>query len=400
MGQKIITIFLVLFFIAMPLATLAQEGIEDDNSWNDEYLDDDYYPVDDFYDDPDYFVEVVRGLILELEEVENPLDRDFVMLQQFATVEIQAGSLKGQVFEVENELLGNPGYDIEMKKGQQLYFLAEFVGDELIQLNVSDQIRDRYAYWLIGLFVVLILAVGKVKGFKALLSLTLTIVLILKFFLPQLTRGGNPILLAIAVAAFVTVFTLGLIGGINNKSFAAILGTVGGVLVAGFLALVVGELAQLTGFSSQEAQMLQFADSGISNIRGILFAGILIGSLGAVMDVAMSIASACGEMVSLNKTISRSKLMKSGMNVGRDIMGTMSNTLILAYAGSTIPLMLLFYIYETPLVRIINMDLIATEIVRAISGTIGLIIAIPLTAVLAGLFMGAKESSQNSSKES
>ncbi len=345
-------------------------------------------PPDDFYDQPDYTVEIVRGLVVAVEEMEIPPEKTFVVREQKARIEILSGDLKGKMVEVENALMGHPLYDIELVVGQQLYFLAEFSGGEFLALNISDHIRDRYIYWLAALFVVLMLIIGRMQGLKTLFTLILTVVLIFKFFIPLLTRGVNPVLLAIPLAVCVTIFTLAVIGGINSKSFAAILGTIGGTLVAGFLAFFVGEVAQLTGFSSEEAIMLQYAEAGVINIRGILFAGILIGSLGAIMDVAMSISSACMEMTKVNGSISRKRLFQAGMNVGRDIMGTMSNTLILAYTGSTIPLILLFYIYEIPMLRIINMDLIATEIVRALAGTTGLLVAIPLTALLAGLFMG------------
>ncbi len=345
-------------------------------------------PVDDFNDQTDYTMEIVRGLVVEVEEIEIPPEKTFVLREQKARVEILSGDLRGKIVEVENTLLGHPLYDIELVIGQQLYFLAEFSGGEFITLNISDHIRDRHIYWLAALVVFFMLTIGRVQGLKTILTLVLTVVLIFKIFIPLLARGGDPILLSIPLAICVTVFTLGVIGGINSKSFAAILGTMGGTLMAGFLAFFVGEMAKLTGFSSEEAIMLQYAEEELINIRGILFAGILIGSLGAIMDVAMSISSACMEMTNINGSITRTRLFQAGMNVGRDIMGTMSNTLILAYTGSTIPLILLFYIYETPMLRIINMDLIATEIVRALAGTTGLLITIPLTALLAGFFMG------------
>ncbi len=375
--------------LMLPLAAGAEGTlIDEEDPWEEG---DAYEGYTDVYDHEDYAMEVMRGVVLDVENNENPQERDYVLLEQVARIEILSGSLKGQEFSITNDLLGHPLYDITLESGQQFYFMAEFLGDELLEININERIRDRYSYYLVAFFVLLMLVIGRVKGLKALLSLLLTAVLIIYFFLPQLSRGQSPILLAIILAACVTVFTLGIIGGLNNKSLAAILGTVGGILIAGFLALFVGELAQLTGFSTQEAQMLQYSDSKITNIRGILFAGILIGSLGAIMDVAMSISSALNEMVCLDASISRKRLIQAGMNVGRDIMGTMSNTLILAYTGSAIPLMLLFYIYDTPMLSIMNMDMIATEIVRAISGTIGLIVAIPLTAVLAGFLMTKRE---------
>ncbi len=167
------------------------------------------------------------------------------------------------------------------------------------------------------------------------------------------------------------------------------MGTVFGVIAAGLLALWIGELSYLTGFSSEEAQMLFYMGKAI-NIRGLLFAGIIIGSLGAVTDVGMSIASAVSEIRDAQKRARPAHLTAAGLNVGRDIMGTMANTLLLAYVGGAFPLLLVLTGYEMPWLRIANMDVIATEFVRGMAGSIGLIISVPVTAVTAGFLMGKK----------
>lgn len=145
----------------------------------------------------------------------------------------------------------------------------------------------------------------------------------------------------------------------------------------------------MTGMSSEEATMLLYIPQGIAfDFKALLFSGILLGgALGAVMDVAMSIASSIEEVYKANKELSRGQLFSAGMEVGKDVMGTMSNTLILAYTGSSIPLLLLFMAYDTPTVRMLNLDIIATEIVRSLAGSIGLILTIPLTAVVTVLLL-------------
>jgi uncharacterized membrane protein len=158
-------------------------------------------------------------------------------------------------------------------------------------------------------------------------------------------------------------------------------------MVAGLLALVVGSAVRLTGFSSEEAQMLLYMEGGPIDVRGLLFAGIIIGSLGAVMDVCVSIAAASLEVHCANPRLCFKDLVGSAMNVGRDIMGTMANTLILAYVGTAMPLLLLFMGYRMPWTTIANSDLVATEVVRALAGSIGLVTAIPLTALASGLFL-------------
>jgi len=157
------------------------------------------------------------------------------------------------------------------------------------------------------------------------------------------------------------------------------------VLVAGGIAFFVGSLASLTGLGDEEAQMLMYIPQQVNfDFKGILFAGIIIGALGAVMDVGMSIASSMREVEAAKPEITTKDLIRSGMNVGRDIMGTMSNTLILAYTGGSLQLMLLFMAHDFSLTEVINWDMIASEVVRALAGSIGLIFTIPLTAMVAG----------------
>ena len=176
--------------------------------------------------------------------------------------------------------------------------------------------------------------------------------------------------------------TLLIISGFNKKTLSAIIGTAGGVLIAGIIALIVGSAAKLTGFGDDESQMLMYIPQNITfDFRGLLFAGILIGTMGATMDVGMSIASAMHEIKENSPNIKTSALFKAGMNVGRDAMPTMSNTLILAYAGGSLHLMLLLMAYETPFTHIINWDMIASEVLRSIAGSIGIIFAIPITAL-------------------
>ncbi|HSV32370.1 MAG TPA: YibE/F family protein, partial [Atribacteraceae bacterium] len=233
-----------------------------------------------------------------------------------------------------------------------------------------------------------ILVVGKWKGIKTIITLGLTALVLFWVILPLLLRGYEPIPVTVFGAVVIIVFDFLIIGGLNTKSLAAIVGTTSGIAVAGTLALWAGNSANLTGFSSQEAQMLFFADPPI-NIRGLLFAGIIIGSLGAITDVGMSVASAASEVKKTDPSIDPLRLIRSAMNVGRDIMGTMANTLLLAYVGGATPLLLLLMSQGggTTWTKILNLDLVATEFVRGLTGSIGLVLSIPVTAVVAGFLM-------------
>jgi len=302
------------------------------------------------------------------------------------TVEILDGEYKGQIFETEHNLTGNFGYDIDVEQGDRVLVTAEKMDDGSVKVYVSEYLRSTYVYIIAVIFVALILIIGRMKGLKTIITLILTIILVLKGLLPGLLAGYNPIALTIGIAVVITLITILTVGGINRKSYAAIIGVLGGVFVAGLIAYVVGSQVKLTGLSSEEAVMLMYIPQGIQfDFRGLLFSGIIIGASGAVMDVGMSISSSMEEIKNADPTMSRKTLIMSGMNVGKDIMGTMANTLILAYTGSSIPLLLLFTAYGEDFTKIINLDIIATEVIRSFAGSIGLVLCIPITALAAGL---------------
>lgn len=302
-------------------------------------------------------------------------------------VEIVSGPFKGHVAETQHFITGTPAYDIHVSAGDRVLLAIETVDGQVSEVYVADNERDRPLLWFALLFVLILAGFGGVKGLKSLLSLAIIGIMIIWFFIPMLLGGSDPILLAVIVSAVATVFTIALVGGLNGKSAAAIIGTVGGVLTAGLLAVAAGSMARLTGLSSQEAQMLVYIPQGIDfDFRGLLLAGIIIGALGAVMDVGMSIASAVSEVHKADRSASLRQLFWSGMNVGRDVMGTMANTLILAYTGSSLSLLLLVRAYDIDMIRLLNMDSISSEIIRALAGSMGLVAAIPVTALMAALF--------------
>jgi uncharacterized membrane protein len=340
-----------------------------------------------FSDDADTII--LRGRVLSVEDVEpDESVRSFIELEQLARIEITRGQYKGETFTLVNSLMGHPFFDLYLTEGRQLILWGEVDYDGVLRdIYLQDFARDNYLYLIVGLFVLVLLVVGRRKGLTTVVTLTITILAIFRILLPLILAGYSPIGATIIVATAVSLITILALNGLHRKSFAAVIGTVGGVLVAGLLALIVGNAANLTGFSSEEAQMLMFMESGLIDVRGLLFAGIIIGALGAVMDVSVTISSSVYEVYCADRTKCLRELVSSAMNVGRDIMGTMANTLILAYVGTSAPLLLLFMGYRMPWVTIINLDLVATEVVRAMAGSIGLITAIPLTAVTSGLLL-------------
>jgi uncharacterized membrane protein len=329
--------------------------------------------------------------INEVEEKERTAtENDFLMFpeletdtitEQYLTVEVLSGAHRGETTTLVNSVTSNP-LDFELKKGNKIVVYLEEFGDNTWQISVQDYYRLSSLIWFVVIFLLLLIVLGGGQGLRTVLSLVITIVLIFKLFIPQALNGGSPLGLAILISVLATIISLILISGWRRKTAAAISGTVGGVLIAGVLALIFGGFARLTGLGSEDSRIL-FSNLTDLNVKGLLLAGIIIGALGAVMDVSVSIASSIAELKKNHPEITLGRLIKSGLAIGRDIMGTMSNTLILAYVGASLPLLLLFASYQESFLKIMNFEFIAEEIVRAMAGSLGLIAAIPLTVLIA-----------------
>lgn len=371
MNKKLLSLLFIIIF------SLFLFGCGDDRS------------VDGILIDSDVNHHSEKALVLEATEVEYYEELEgSLMGVQYIKVKITSGEYKNQVYDIENYIMDNSIYEMVVEKGDKILVVIEDLEDGEIEVYLGDFLRQDYMMYLLVIFILLILLIGGKKGFKAVFTLSFTMFAILKILLPIILKGSNPIPATILIAIVITVVTIYLVSGINSKSTAAIIGTSGGVLLAWAIAYVVGNKVKLTGLSSEEAAMLMYIPQDIIfNFQNILFSGIILGSLGAVMDVGMSIASSIEEVYNANNDLTREELIKAGMNVGRDIMGTMTNTLILAYTGSSIPLLLLFMAYDTSLLEIINLEIVSAEIVRSLAGSIGLILTIPLTAIVTGFLI-------------
>ena len=339
------------------------------------------------YEEPEIHMET--GVVIEAGKVQDEGEVEGYSLQyQDVKLKITSGKYKNKVVDIENHLSDNTFYNIIVKKGDKVVVSIEESGDEHLNVSIADYSRQNHIFYLAIIFIALIIIIGRKKGLKAVLSLGITMFAILKILLPMMLKGKNPIPITIIISIGITLITMFIISGINNKSIAAILGTSGGVLIAGLIAYYVGNKAKLTGLSSEEAMMLTYIPQKVNfNFNSLLFSGIILGSLGAVMDVGISISSSMEEVYNANKNLTRKELFSAGMNVGKDVMGTMTNTLILAYTGSSIPLLLLFMAHETSIIKILNLDIIATEVIRSIAGSIGLVLTIPLTAFISSLLI-------------
>ena len=354
--------------------------------------------VDSFCDESPYAETAVANVRGKVNRVLESRDEDIEysggsLQDTFQIVEIRIttdGPYKDRLIEAEysqsmsfNEKQDNSS----LKPGNEVLMVLEIdEAGEISQAYIYSVVRDKHLLLLLIIFSVIILSVGKLKGLKALISLVLTILSIIYILLPLILNGFDPVFVSIWICVAIAGITLLLVSGYNKKTLAAIIGTSGGLICAGVIAQIIGELAKLTGFGDEESQMLMFIPQDVSfDFKGLLFAGILIGALGAAMDVGMSLSSAMFEIKEINPEIKKGKLLKAGMNIGRDMIATMSSTLILAYTGGSLQLMLLFMAHEIPFTDIINQDVYATEVVRSLAGSIGLILTIPITAIAVSL---------------
>ncbi len=334
----------------------------------------------------------VRAKVLEV--IESSLTKEgnipgvYIGTQELK-IEILSGKFKGQEMILTNSRLhGDLVYDVVAEDGMEIVLAVKEREGQPPSVGVDTYSRDKVLYILIFLFIFILIGVGRIKGLMALISLVITGLLISFFMLPLMFRGYSPILLAVITASIVIFLSLMLIGGFNKKSLAAIIGTATGVVIAGIISLISGRFAHLTGITGEASEQLVYIVSDFPiNIKGIMFAGIIISSLGAVMDVGMSITSVVFEIHEKIPELSKADLYKSGMNVGKDIIGTMANTLILAFAGGSLCVMILLMAYDMPYFRAINLNTVSTEIIQGLSGSIGLILTVPITSMVSTLFI-------------
>lgn len=335
--------------------------------------------------------EFVVGRVLAIEplQINQTLVQGAGMIskRQLVTVELLEGQFKGQQLKTANDITDNPAYNVNVKANSEVILSVVWSDAKKPEVNIADYHRVPALAWLGFVFLAAFLIFGGRQGLKSLAGLVISFLLIALVLLPLSVRGVYPLLTAAVICLVTTATSMFLVAGYSRKALAAIIGTVGGVIIAAVAAQIVIQGAPLTGLSSEEAQILRGSvlNQAPPFYTGLLAAGMLIGALGVIMDVGISVASSVSEVAKSNKNLTTKDLYKSGMNVGRDIMGTMTNTLVLAYAGSALPLLLLAQ--QIPFAKLLNLDLVATEVASALSGSLGLVCTIPLTALAAAVLM-------------
>lgn len=274
-----------------------------------------------------------------------------------------------------------------MSEGDKVYVRYLRTQDGAEYFTIQEPYRLDGLLILFGLFFAAVLILGGKQGFLSLIALFLSFGLIFRFLFPEIVSGGNVVVIATAGALASLFVVMYLTHGFTRLTTAAFLGCTLSVLVTVFLAQYAVTLTKLTGFASEESVYLNLATKGGLDFVALLVGGIIIGVIGVIDDVSVTQASVVNQLKLANPTLSVRVLYTKALTVGKDHMGAVINTLILAYAGASLPLVLLLYVSDAPLLQLLNRELIATELVRSIVGSLGLILAVPLTTLIAVFLM-------------
>ncbi|MDE0315496.1 MAG: YibE/F family protein [Candidatus Poribacteria bacterium] len=318
---------------------------------------------------------------------------------QILSMRIISGQFRGETVQVDNIWIGRAFSDRVLSKGDVLFLdipIRDPNNPKISSVSMGHYFRTPFLLYLAGALGVLMILVAGMKGIRAILTLFVTALSVLYLLVPLTIMGYNPIFVALLIAAFLTLMTFLLITGFSFKVISGVIGTLGGLTAVAVLSILSQHLMALTGL----AQEFGFLELGISlwrtpgshhwNFTGILSAGIILGAVGAMMDVSMSISSSVHEVKQVNPNISVRQSIQAGLNVGRDIMGTMADTLIFAYLGAHMITMLLPRIdfpeagFLYPFLRLVNEEATTVAIIQAVVGTIGLVLTVPIAATVAG----------------
>lgn len=327
--------------------------------------------------------EYFRGKVLERvgSKMENSLTTNIEADgEEIKDVELFKVRIKNKEYIIESPIYVEEAYNINISKGD---WVVVYKNDSDGKLYISD-IDKRFSYfWMIGIFCGLALLLARKKGLKSLMALGATVYMIFYYFIPSIVKGESPIIISVIIALLSSCITIFLVAGFTHKGVVAIIGSIGGTIFSGILSYIFVNKMSFSGYPTLDA--ITYVDI-LKNIKvkELISSGIILGSMGAIMDVSMSISSAITELRENSVNLGSKELFKSGINIGKDMVGTMINTLILAYIGSSLFDMIIIYknLENLPLTRLLNYEFIAVEILKSFTGSIGILISIPITAYL------------------
>lgn len=314
--------------------------------------------------------------------------------EQRCTLELLGGRFEGQTTTGINMLNGSLEQDKLFVPGDKAMVVVSYQGDEILSVTMTDHYRIGKEAILAGIFAVFLILFAGRTGLRAIASFVLTVLMLWKVLVPLYLNGWNPIFMGLLVTLVLTLLIIALVYGFDRRCLSAVSGAFLGVLVTCVLGILFTDLFQIHGAVMAYSESLLYAGYQDLNLTQIFMASIFIGSSGAVMDLSVDITSAVHEVVEKRPDISRWEAVRSGMNVGRAAMGTMTTTLLLAYSGGYIALLMVFMAQGTPIWNILNYKYVASEIVHTIVGSFGLVTVAPFTAHTSGFLLAGRQKRQ------
>lgn len=333
--------------------------------------------------------EYAKAQIIDIIQKEIISDTEEPQYKTIFKLKILSGEYKDQVREIVFMSEDTLPEDVKYQKGDKIFIgitYTDYDGNSQENIALYDIDNSLPVYILTILVFLSIILIGRFKGFMSVVSLAITIFLLFAVFIPLVIKGFPPLPSALAICFISILITLPVIAGFKKKTLAAILGSSIGLTLAAILAVVFGNVLHVSGIASNELITAYYVSDITLDIKNLALSGMIISALGAIMDVAISIASSTQELYSANPNMEFKKAFSSVLSIGKDILGSMVNTLILAYVGSSISLILIISLkfnQGMPYSMIMNYNPVLTEIIKSLIGSIGMFLSIPATAAIA-----------------
>lgn len=307
--------------------------------------------------------------------------------EQTCEVKIMAGHFKGRTAKGTNMLNGSLEQDKLFAVGDKAYVRINYKDEEIVSVSMIDHYRISWELILGGLFVILLIAFSGKTGVRAVISFVLTILMLWKLLVPMYLKGYNPIWIGLGVTVILTILIIALVYGFDRRCAAAVSGSLLGIAVTCIMGILFTDAFKIHGAVMSNSESLLYAGYQNLNLTKIFMSSIFIGASGAIMDLSVDLTSAVNEVVEKYPQISKWEAIKSGMNVGRAAMGTMTTTLLLAYSGGYVALLMVFMAQGTPVGNILNYKYVAAELIHTVIGSFGLVTVAPFTALCAGILL-------------
>lgn len=335
-------------------------------------------------------LEYVRGKVVEVSEEELSETANFTGGWQMVKVEILQGKAKGQVVEVENYITSS--HNVIAKKGGRVIVRTDMPEGITPNFQIYNYDRSVGTFGMVLLFLAVVVIIGGRKGFMSCLGLAFTLCTVICLLLPSIFEGGNAWAVSVLTIILSTLVSCFCVCGVSRRTYINFLNTVLGTISAGVVYLLFMWVLGINGTNMSEAEQLILISNHTGlQLNGVLFAGVLVSTLGAVMDVAVSMGASLNEIRELNPKITPKELFRSGMNIGRDMIGTMTNTLILAFAGGTLATLLTFLAIGLQFHQLLSSNFLALEIASGIAGSMGVVLTVPISAAICSFHTNKKK---------